>query len=112
MSSLTPPIGRNILRLTNIRETANYTCVAASKFGIIEHTSFVKVQARPRVPTNVKNGSRLCGTGAVKASTPILQNKAYWEVKVQQSGIWSCGVSQSPCFLVGWNRKNQRGHRI
>ena len=41
----------------------------------------------------VKNGSRLCGTGAARASTPILQNKAYWEVKIQQSGIWSCGVS-------------------
>jgi len=41
----------------------------------------------------VKNGSRLCGTGAARASTPILQNKAYWEVKIQQSGIWSCGVT-------------------
>ena len=40
----------------------------------------------------VKNGSRLCGTGAARASTPILQNKAYWEVKVQQGGDWSCGV--------------------
>ena len=40
----------------------------------------------------VKNGSRLCGTGAARASTPILQNKAYWEAKIQQSGIWSCGV--------------------
>ena len=41
----------------------------------------------------MKNGSRLCGTGAARASTPILQNKAYWEVKIQQSGIWSGGVS-------------------
>lgn len=40
----------------------------------------------------VKNGSRLCGTGAARASNPIQQNKAYWEVKVQQSGDWSCGV--------------------
>ena len=45
----------------------------------------------------VKNGSRLCGTGAARASTPILQNKAYWEVKIQQSGIWSCGVSCVKC---------------
>jgi len=41
----------------------------------------------------VKGGSRLCGTGAARSSEPIRQNKAYWEVKVQQSGIWSCGVS-------------------
>jgi len=47
----------------------------------------------------VKNGSRLCGTGAARASTPILQNKAYWEVKIQQSGIWSCGVGTPGCDL-------------
>ena len=40
----------------------------------------------------VKNGSRLCGTGSSRATAPIQQNKAYWEVKVQQDGIWSCGV--------------------
>merc|ERR1711994_343714 len=48
----------------------------------------------------VKNGSRLCGTGAARASTPILQNKAYWEVKIQQSGIWSCGVSNKRSIMV------------
>jgi len=47
----------------------------------------------------VKNGSRLCGTGAARASTPILQNKAYWEVKVQQGGEWSCGVGTPACDL-------------
>ena len=40
----------------------------------------------------MKNGSRLCGTGGAKATAPIQQNKAYWEVKVQQSGVWSCGI--------------------
>jgi len=43
----------------------------------------------------VKNGSRLCGTGCARATTPILQNKAYWEIKLQQSGVWSCGVGSS-----------------
>ncbi len=47
----------------------------------------------------VKNGSRLCGTGCARASTPILQNKAYWEVQVQQDGIWSCGVASPNCDL-------------
>lgn len=28
----------------------------------------------------VKNGLRLCGTGAARGSAPILQDKAYWEV--------------------------------
>ena len=41
----------------------------------------------------VKNGLRLCGTGGARASTAIQQNKAYWEVKVQQGGVWSAGVA-------------------
>jgi len=40
----------------------------------------------------VKNGLRLCGTGAARGSAPILQDKAYWEVKVQQGGVWSAGI--------------------
>jgi len=40
----------------------------------------------------VKNGLRLCGTGAARGSAPILQDKAYWEVKIQQGGVWSAGI--------------------
>ena len=29
----------------------------------------------------VKNGLRLCGTGSARGSAPILQDKAYWEVR-------------------------------
>ena len=35
----------------------------------------------------VKNGHRICGTGAALATVPIVQNKAYFEAKVQQAGI-------------------------
>jgi len=38
------PIGRNVLELNNIQESANYTCVAASALGIIESMTQVKVQ--------------------------------------------------------------------
>ncbi|KAB7506702.1 UNVERIFIED_CONTAM: hypothetical protein RMT77_010488 [Armadillidium vulgare] len=41
----------------------------------------------------VKNGMRICGTGAALGNTPILQNKAYFEVKLQQTGIWGVGIS-------------------
>ena len=47
----------------------------------------------------MKNGSRLCGTGAARSSTPILQNKAYWEFKLQQAGVWSCGLANPGCDL-------------
>ncbi|VEN43933.1 unnamed protein product [Callosobruchus maculatus] len=38
------PIGKNTLELPDIRESANYTCVAASALGVIEATTQVKVQ--------------------------------------------------------------------
>ena len=38
--------GRNVLQLFNIRETRNFTCVAASKLGMIETQSTVKVQGK------------------------------------------------------------------
>ncbi|XP_049808964.1 tyrosine-protein phosphatase Lar [Schistocerca nitens] len=47
------PIGKNVLELTNIQESANYTCVAASALGVIEATTSVKVQTLPGPPTDV-----------------------------------------------------------
>lgn len=40
------PEGINTLVLTDIQESANYTCVAASVLGIIEATTHVKVQCK------------------------------------------------------------------
>ncbi|XP_057663136.1 tyrosine-protein phosphatase Lar isoform X3 [Diorhabda carinulata] len=48
------PVGKNTLELTNIQESANYTCVAASALGVIEALAQVKVQSLPGPPTNVK----------------------------------------------------------
>ncbi|XP_077981464.1 receptor-type tyrosine-protein phosphatase delta-like [Glandiceps talaboti] len=45
------PIGRNVLELTDVRVTANYTCVATSMLGIIEEVVKVTVKALPRPPT-------------------------------------------------------------
>ncbi|XP_062285376.1 receptor-type tyrosine-protein phosphatase S-like [Scomber scombrus] len=38
------PMGRNVLEVTNIRESANYTCMALSSLGIIEVTAQVTVK--------------------------------------------------------------------
>ncbi|KAM7354360.1 tyrosine-protein phosphatase Lar isoform 4-T8 [Cochliomyia hominivorax] len=48
------PIGRNILELINIQQSANYTCIAASSLGQIEATAVVKVQSLPTAPTDVQ----------------------------------------------------------
>ena len=42
-----PPVGKNVLQLHDIRESANYTCVAASELGHIEAIGQVKVKGIP-----------------------------------------------------------------
>ncbi|XP_046715534.1 protein tyrosine phosphatase receptor type Fa isoform X5 [Silurus meridionalis] len=47
------PIGRNVLELNNIRQSANYTCVAISALGMIETTAQIIVKALPRSPISL-----------------------------------------------------------
>ncbi|XP_029687427.1 receptor-type tyrosine-protein phosphatase F isoform X5 [Takifugu rubripes] len=47
------PLGRNVLEVTNIRESANYTCMAMSSLGVIEATAQVTVKALPKPPTSL-----------------------------------------------------------
>ncbi|XP_045061975.1 receptor-type tyrosine-protein phosphatase S [Coregonus clupeaformis] len=54
------PVGRNVLELNGIRESANYTCVAMSSLGIIEATAQVSVKTLPKPP----------GTPIVTETTP------------------------------------------
>lgn len=41
----------------------------------------------------VKQGSRLCGSGGVLGSAPLVQSKSYFECKVQSLGTWGVGVA-------------------
>lgn len=47
------PVGRNVLEVTNIKESANYSCVAISSLGQIEATAQVSVKALPKPPTSL-----------------------------------------------------------
>ncbi|XP_077411581.1 receptor-type tyrosine-protein phosphatase F isoform X14 [Vanacampus margaritifer] len=47
------PMGRNVLEVTNIRESGNYTCVAMSSLGMIEATAQVTVKALPKPPVSL-----------------------------------------------------------
>lgn len=40
------PVGRNVLELNSVRESANYTCVAMSSLGIIEANSQIVVKCK------------------------------------------------------------------
>lgn len=41
----------------------------------------------------VKGGLRVCGAGTALGNAPLVQSKSYFEVKVQQGGIWSVGLA-------------------
>ncbi|KAB0797524.1 hypothetical protein PPYR_08517 [Photinus pyralis] len=41
----------------------------------------------------VKGGQRVCGAGAALGNAPLVQSKSYFEVKVQQGGLWSIGLA-------------------
>ncbi|XP_073936463.1 receptor-type tyrosine-protein phosphatase F isoform X13 [Castor canadensis] len=47
------PVGRNVLELSNVVRSANYTCVAISSLGMIEATAQVTVKALPKPPTDL-----------------------------------------------------------
>ncbi|XP_074543668.1 protein tyrosine phosphatase receptor type Db isoform X13 [Halichoeres trimaculatus] len=44
------PIGRNVLELTDVRQSSNYTCVAMSTLGVIEAVAQIIVKALPKAP--------------------------------------------------------------
>lgn len=41
----------------------------------------------------VKGGQRVCGSGCALGNAPLVQNKAYFEVKLQQGGVWAVGLA-------------------
>ncbi|KAL2772714.1 receptor-type tyrosine-protein phosphatase F isoform 3 precursor [Daubentonia madagascariensis] len=47
------PVGRNVLELSNVMRSANYTCVAISSLGMIEATAQVTVKALPKPPIDL-----------------------------------------------------------
>lgn len=47
----------------------------------------------------VKNGLRVCGTGGALGSQPLIQTKSYFEVKLQQDGVWGMGVATRNTLL-------------
>lgn len=63
------PVGRNVLELTDVKDSANYTCVAMSSLGVIEAVAQITVKCkRARVgPLGRASASLL---GSWKDSSP------------------------------------------
>merc|ERR1719354_530900 len=47
----------------------------------------------------VKQGRRICGTGSALANVEIVQDKCYFEVRLQSSGVWAIGLASKECDL-------------
>lgn len=47
------PIGKNVLQLTDVRQTATYTCVASSELGSIEHHAEVRVRGKHTISAHL-----------------------------------------------------------
>ncbi|KAF5398638.1 hypothetical protein PHET_07985 [Paragonimus heterotremus] len=60
----------------------------------VDPTPEVRLDLSSAGPTVVilKNGRRICGHGCARANTPIVQNKAYFEAKIQCAGRWAIGL--------------------
>ena len=51
----------------------------------------------------VKSGRRICGTGAALGNAPIVQNKAYFEVKIQSTGNCLLPTARGMMSLNVWS---------
>ncbi|KAL4679725.1 hypothetical protein H8959_009375 [Pygathrix nigripes] len=51
------PVGRNVLELTDVKDSANYTCVAMSSLGVIEAVAQITVKL-PGQPMNLRAEAR------------------------------------------------------
>ncbi|PIO73049.1 fibronectin type III domain protein [Teladorsagia circumcincta] len=70
------PIGKNVLTLTNIEQSKNFTCFAVSKLGNIEATTLVEVKALPPPPRNFKVSSVTSDSVTLTWEAPTLAEPA------------------------------------
>ncbi|XP_069359160.1 tyrosine-protein phosphatase Lar isoform X6 [Maniola hyperantus] len=76
-----PPLGLNTLKLEDIRESANYTCEAASVLGVIETTAEVKVQSLPGPPTEVRASEITATTVRLAWTYSGLEDPQYYVIQ-------------------------------
>uniref|UniRef100_A0A8R1HXZ5 SPRY domain-containing protein 7 n=1 Tax=Caenorhabditis japonica TaxID=281687 RepID=A0A8R1HXZ5_CAEJA len=98
--------------------TPCFDCVEGSSFDNMSYPRFNAVY-QPTVRLDVgrmgknvvilKEGERICGIGGAIATVPIVQNKAYFQATVQQTGTWGIGLGQKqspfdtiPCTEKFW----------
>uniref|UniRef100_A0A8C9RP54 Receptor-type tyrosine-protein phosphatase F n=1 Tax=Scleropages formosus TaxID=113540 RepID=A0A8C9RP54_SCLFO len=99
------PVGRNVLELTNIRESANYTCVAISSLGMIEATAQITVKALPKPPTSLivteTTATSVTLTWDSGNSEPISYYVIQYKAKVSDNGFQEVDGVATTRYSIG-----------
>ncbi|KAK6736050.1 hypothetical protein RB195_018994 [Necator americanus] len=97
----TAPIGKNVLTLTNVEQSENFTCVAVSKLGNIEATTLVEVKPLPPPPRHFQVSTVTSDTVTLTWERPVLTEPAveylikYRQKYADSNGVKKWKVSQS-----------------
>ncbi|KAM3619127.1 uncharacterized protein V6R79_003378 [Siganus canaliculatus] len=99
------PIGRNVLELTNIRQSANYTCVAISSLGVIETTAQVTIRALPKQPTSLivteTTATSVTLTWDSGNSEPVSYYIIQYHAKVSDNGFQEVDGVATTRYIIG-----------
>uniref|UniRef100_A0A3B3BJ68 Receptor-type tyrosine-protein phosphatase F n=1 Tax=Oryzias melastigma TaxID=30732 RepID=A0A3B3BJ68_ORYME len=99
------PVGRNVLELTNIHQSANYTCVATSSLGTIETTAQVFVRALPRMPTSLivteTTATSVTLTWDSGNSDPVLYYVIQYRSKLSENGFQEVNGVATTRYSIG-----------
>uniref|UniRef100_W5M9W5 Receptor-type tyrosine-protein phosphatase F n=1 Tax=Lepisosteus oculatus TaxID=7918 RepID=W5M9W5_LEPOC len=99
------PVGRNVLELTNIRESANYTCVAISSLGMIEATAQISVKALPKPPTSLivteTTATSVTLTWDSGNSEPVTYYVIQYKAKSSESGFQEVDGVATTRYSIG-----------
>lgn len=79
------PVGRNVLELTDVKDSANYTCVAMSSLGVIEAVAQITVKCEQgaggrgrRAEDLLSLASVVCGHGRDGSVDTFIGHRFFW----------------------------------
>nr|XP_018903286.1 PREDICTED: tyrosine-protein phosphatase Lar isoform X3 [Bemisia tabaci] len=78
------PVGKSVLELENLKESDNYTCIAASAIGSIETTTIVKVQSLPGPPADVRVSEVTATSVVLTWKAPGPDDLQYYVIQYKQ----------------------------
>ncbi|EFO21427.1 hypothetical protein LOAG_07060 [Loa loa] len=99
------PIGRNVLTLTKIEKTENYTCVAVSKLGNIEVMTTVEVKSLPPAPQNLRVSDVTSNSVRVSWDPVHIEEEPVkkYIIKYRQKNIANLSTSIFPADIIEYD---------